>query len=333
MKFKLKVYNIWEPGKRVDVSGKPHQEDSIFPEFEKATDSDRLFILCDGMGGHDAGEVASLAVCEGVSKYILDSESIRNGNFTQFDLEQAIGAGYDYLDKMDTGASKKMGTTMTLLKFYDGGACVAHIGDSRVYQIRPGKNAESTRILFMTRDHSLVNELVMAGEISEEEARHSPKKNVITRAMQPNMERRCKPDVNWIKDIRPGDYFYMCSDGMLEEMTDRQLCFHFSDSGGDPKTKVKNLIRATRENRDNHTAFIIHITDVERKSETPESSDAMPLASHTISSDLAGCGNTDTPLTSSVRGAGIGKYNIIKIIGITVMAVAAIIAMFLLFFK
>lgn len=328
MKFKLKVYNIWEPGKRVDISGNPHQEDSIFPAFDKATDSDRLFILCDGMGGHDAGEVASFAVCEGISKHILDSESIRNGNFTQYDLEQAISAGYDFLDKKDTGASKKMGTTMTLLKFYDGGACVAHIGDSRVYQIRPGKSAESTKILFMTRDHSLVNELVMAGEITEEEARHSPKKNVITRAMQPNMERRCKPDVNWIKDIRPGDYFYICSDGMLEEMTDRQLCFHFSDSGGDPKTKVKNLIRATRENRDNHTAFIIHIADVESESGTLESENSMLLASQTKIPDSATCENTDTPLPSRN-----GNYNILKILGITFMAVAAIIAIFLLFFK
>ncbi len=262
MKFKIQIYDIWEYGQRKDAEGNPHQEDSLFPASGKATDADRLFILCDGMGGHDAGEVASATVCETMSQSVLAAQPDAEGDFTQADFDNALSAAYDALDVRDSGATKKMGTTMTFLKLYNQGACIAHMGDSRVYQIRPGKTEKETQIVFRTEDHSLVNDLVRLGELTEEEARTSRQKNVITRAMQPNQERRLKADVKWLTDIQAGDYFYLCSDGMLEEMTDCQICYHFSEAGGNDTTKVVNLIRATEENRDNHTAIIVHILDV-----------------------------------------------------------------------
>ena len=80
MKFKLKAYSIWEFGKRVDANGNPHQEDSLFPAHGEQQDSDRLFVLCDGMGGHDAGEVASATVCEAMGRSVMasvpDSEAL-----------------------------------------------------------------------------------------------------------------------------------------------------------------------------------------------------------------------------------------------------------------
>lgn len=75
---------------------------------------------------------------------------------------------------------------MTFLKLHNDGATVAHMGDSRVYHIRPGKEGANTQILFVTEDHSLINDLIKTGELTKEEARHSKQRNVITRAMQPN---------------------------------------------------------------------------------------------------------------------------------------------------
>lgn len=85
-----------------------------------------------------------------------------------------------------------MGTTLTFLCLHTNGATVAHIGDSRVYQLRPASKKSPARIVFRTQDHSLVNDLVKIGEITEEEAKHHPQKNVITRAMQPCQEHRAK---------------------------------------------------------------------------------------------------------------------------------------------
>ena len=262
MKYKIKVYSIYEFGKRVDSEGNPHQEDSMFPLHGKACDDDRLFILCDGMGGHDAGEVASATVCEEMSRYIL-SKTEPEGSFEESDFTEALAAAFDALDEKDTGAVKKMGTTMTFLKLNEGGCFIAHIGDSRVYHIRSGKTGDETKILFVTEDHSLVNDLVKIGEITPEQAKTDRRKNVITRAMQPKMERRPRASIHESSDIKAGDYFYLCSDGMLEMMDDIDLCNIFSEKGGDDTVKVRRLTKATDGNRDNHSAIIVHVLDVE----------------------------------------------------------------------
>ncbi len=281
MKYKLKVYSIWEFGQRKDSQGNPHQEDSMFPESGKLSDGDRLFILCDGMGGHDAGEVASATVCEAMSDSILNDGHDKEGIFTPEDFSNALNAAFDALDKKDSGAEKKMGTTMTFLKLHNNGAFIAHMGDSRVYQIRPGKTGEETEIVFQTEDHSLVNDLIKIGELTKEEARFSKQKNVITRAMQPNMGRRPKADVHETSDIKTGDYFYMCSDGMLEQAemeNGESLRNIFSEMGGDDENKLEILKSVTEKNRDNHTAFIIHILEVEDPiEETITENTSMPV--------------------------------------------------------
>ena len=265
MKYILKAYNIWECGQRKDAEGNPHQEDSIFPAYGQQKDSDRLFILCDGMGGHEAGEVASSTVCSAMSKSIFESAPDTEGDFNDDNLKKAIADAFDALDALplgDVSAGKKMGTTMTFLKLHDKGCTIAHMGDSRVYHIRPGKGRDDTKILFKTNDHSLVNDLIKIGELTPEEAKLSKQKNIITRAMQPKMERRPKPDVYHTADIKPGDFFYLCSDGMLEQMEDEYLPFYFSDEAGDDENKIKTLTLVTNENRDNHSAIIVHILDV-----------------------------------------------------------------------
>lgn len=264
MKYKLKAYNIYQLGKRTN------QEDSIFPKFGEVGDDDRLFVLCDGMGGHESGEVASAAVCEAMSKSVLTAmKDDQEGEFTDEMFQDALSAAYDSLDAKDNGAAKKMGTTMTFLKLHKNGCTIAHIGDSRVYHIRPGKNGESTQILFQTEDHSLINNLIKIGELTPEEAKTSKQKNVITRAMQPNMEKRSKADIHHITDIKPGDFFYMCTDGMLEEMDDDNIRFIFSDVQKTDERKVEVLLKSTKENSDNHSAFIIHILEVEGEAALP----------------------------------------------------------------
>lgn len=265
MKYIIKVYIIWEYGQRIDSEGNPHQEDAIFPAYGQQKDSDRLFILCDGMGGHEAGEVASSTVCSAMSKSIFQSASNAEGDFSDENLKKAIEDAFNALDAVPLGnvsSEKKMGTTMTFLKFHNKGCTIAHMGDSRVYHIRPGKGRDDTKILFKTNDHSLVNDLIKVGELTPEEAKLSKQKNIITRAMQPKMERRPKPDIYHTKDIKPGDYFYMCSDGMLEQMEDENLLFNFSEATGDDENKVKILTQATSQNMDNHSAIIIHVLDV-----------------------------------------------------------------------
>ena len=256
MKYKIKAYNIWELG------GREKQEDSLFPPYGQVNDNDRLFIVCDGMGGHSAGEVASKTVCDSMSEYILNNVPDPEGEFTDDDFNVALEKAYDALDAADNDAPKKMGTTLTFLKLHSQGATIAHIGDSRVYHIRPGKDRESTEILFQTRDHSLVNDLIKIGEITPEEAKTSRQKNIITRAMQPNLEYRSRADLYHTADIKPGDYFLLCSDGILENMEDDNIRFLFSENSGDDENKVNMIVELTEENRDNHTAIIVHVMDV-----------------------------------------------------------------------
>lgn len=267
MKYKIKAYPILEFGKRKDAKGNPHQEDSIYPPLGSDASESSLFMVCDGMGGHEAGEIASQTVCDAISHSILNNGHNEEGIFTNTDLLEALDNAYLALDEKDNGAEKKMGTTLALLKFHNDGATIAHIGDSRMYHIRSGKTEKETEILFMTEDHSLVNSLVKAGEMTHEEARHSKQKNIITRAMQPGVD-RCEADIALITDIRPGDYFYLCSDGMLEqdEMEDGSALKRiFSNEIPSPEEKVKILQGATTNNSDNHSAYIIKILEVDCK--------------------------------------------------------------------
>ena len=99
-------------------------------------------------------------------------------------------------------------------------------------------------------------------KLTPEEAKVSRQKNVITRAMQPLLERRPCADIRHITDIRPGDCFLMCTDGILENMEDEDIRHIFSDASGDIQQKTELIINATAGNKDNHSAFIIHIEKV-----------------------------------------------------------------------
>lgn len=252
--MRIKIYQplaIHELGKRAN------QEDSIYPIEGKATENDRLFLLCDGMGGHEHGEVASQSICKSLSSFLLQHAVASEGLEDKL-LSDALSYAYQELDKLAVaGDTRQMGTTLTLLYFHSNGCTAAHIGDSRIYHLRPSSHT----ILYKSRDHSLVYDLYQAGELTYEEMKTFPQKNVITRAMIAGDRSHPKPDVIHISDIQPGDYFYICSDGMLEQMEDEELLDVFSANVRDEE-KQQMLISETSDNKDNHSAYIVHIKEV-----------------------------------------------------------------------
>lgn len=232
-----------------EIGQKDNQEDRIYPCLKDVKSNQRYFILCDGMGGHEHGEVASEAVSSALGQY-FDNNPVEVADEAYFNA--ALSYAYDQLDPKDTGGEKKMGTTLTCLIFNPDGYLAAHIGDSRIYHFRDGKP------LFQTRDHSLVNDLLKAGEITPEEAENYPRKNVITRAMQPNAK-RCKADVYVCNDVQPGDYFFLCCDGVLEHANDKKLLQIFSEKSSASKKLSAIKAECDKGTKDNYTCWLLEV--------------------------------------------------------------------------
>lgn len=262
-----------------DIGQRSNQEDSFFPPFidpchydeterewcfydgTPHTD-DRLFIVCDGMGGHDRGEVASRIVTYTMSNCLLRSASIE-GAFNDDLLRHAVSEALDALaEKDDPNEVMKMGTTMTVLKFHADGATVGHIGDSRVYQFRPAQQSQPARIMFHTEDHTVINEMVQHGQMTIAQARNSNKKHILSRAMLSYQERRPDVEINHITDIKKGDIFMLCSDGVFEKMDNDELCHLLTDPNYSDVQRVQRLLHETMDNRDNRSAIIVRVEDV-----------------------------------------------------------------------
>lgn len=251
--MKIKIY----PPQAIHCLGaRDNQEDTIYPALGKASECDRLFLVCDGMGGHEHGEVASQMVATAFSEYLAEHQH-DNEPLADTLLNEALETAYKRLDPLDKGEIRKMGTTLTLLSLHSGGVTVAHIGDSRIYHLRPSAGS----IPFVSRDHSLVMDLYQAGEITRNEMATHPRKNIITRAISPGEDNRTHLDIVHITDVKPGDYFYLCSDGMLEQMTDDELLRLLAQDITDEE-KRDQLIEKTEDNRDNHSAYLIRVKQV-----------------------------------------------------------------------
>lgn len=244
---------ISQPHAIMELGMRTNQEDSLFP-FPLATEHDKLFVLCDGMGGHEHGEVASQLVCDVMSECILNH--YKEGVLMDYVIQNALNEVFCRINKFDNGSSRQMGSTMTLLCLHQGGAVMAHIGDSRIYHVRPSEK----RILYKSRDHSLAYDMYMAGELSFNEIGNY-KKNVITRAITPGLERHPKIDIAHTTDIKTGDCFFLCSDGMLENMKDAELIKMLS-SQKTIQEMGEEFRRRTENNQDNHSAWIITIDSV-----------------------------------------------------------------------
>ncbi len=252
MKIEIhKPLSLNEQGKRAN------NEDTIYPS--EATPENNLFIVCDGMGGAEQGEVASFIVCKSFAEYFADKKiTISTQKVINDALEETQVVMDEYLEK--TPEARGMGTTLTLLHLHEHGATLAHCGDSRIYHVR------NEEILFCTEDHSVVNQLLKQGIITPEEAAES-NNNRITRAIQGNSVRKTKADVEQITDIRAGDYFLLCSDGVNESISDEEIPQILSTDQTDAEklADIKNLCDAN--SRDNFSLYLVHIKSVEKEKE------------------------------------------------------------------
>ena len=186
-------------------------QDFIFYSRESVGAFPNLFIVADGMGGHNAGDFASRYAVECFLSYIKNSKPDA--------LIRMVDEGIKYANKkiMEKAAEDEnlrgMGTTMVVAYIEDGQLFVANIGDSRLYLL-------DKQINQVTEDHSFVATLVRAGELTPAEARVHPDKNVITRAV--GAAENAKVDFFEV-DIEPGDQILMCSDGLSNMVEDEVL--------------------------------------------------------------------------------------------------------------
>ncbi|WP_435744125.1 PP2C family protein-serine/threonine phosphatase [Microbacterium sp. PMB16] len=218
-----------------------------------------LFIVADGMGGHAGGEIASRSTVSRLQAVVeagtVSRPTIENA------LELAIGDIADHPETTDEGT----GTTLTGVYLDEDGDepqwVSLNIGDSRVYLLR------DDRLIQVTTDHSVVQELIAAGKLSPEEAEGHPYSNVITRAV--GASELTAPDYVTI-DVRPGDRFVICSDGLTKELTDYGIQ-HFLRENAEPGPAVDAMLAAALENggRDNVTLVIVQVSAEGDESSTP----------------------------------------------------------------
>lgn len=261
MQFRLKEYSFANAGTLVDSNNAPRQDDSMYPPEGASADHASLFVMCDGMGPEGAGHASSASVCSSLVKSLGDT----TGSLTDRTLSKAISDAYKALDNSYPSIPEQRGTTMALLKLYRNGAVTTHIGNSRIYHIRPGHSSDTTEILFATTDHTYANMLIERGECTPEQALSHPKRKALTRAMLPEMKKKCVADIHRITDIRAGDYFYLCTDGMTEKINDDYLRYVFSHDGGSMRNKRALLEKASAGGVDNRSAIIISIIEVIRE--------------------------------------------------------------------
>jgi serine/threonine protein phosphatase PrpC len=192
-----------------------------------------LFAVADGMGGAQAGELAS-----NLAAAALHNEGSRGGGEGRVDelIQEANRRVYER-QTQDSSASG-MGTTMTVALVENGHVAIGHVGDSRAYLIRD-RTLEQ-----LTEDHSLVAELVRSGKLSPEEADAHPQRSVITRALGTD------PDVDvdtFSVETRPGDLFLLCSDGLTSMVDDDAILREVERNRGDLRAAAKALVRAANK--------------------------------------------------------------------------------------
>lgn len=247
---------------------RPNQEDARFPDDDRPNNPKPFFAVCDGVGGCEAGEVASRTVCKTLGRVLGDIDW--NGEFTRQDLTNALAKAYKALDRAANSDKKDMATTLTLAAFHQGGCTIAHIGDSRVYQFRPSEG-----IVYRSEDHSLVASLIHGGLLSPDAADSHPNASTITRYMCPteNVEERFPATVLTTTDIEEGDYFLLCTDGVLDCVDDEQMTEVLCKTDVTDEQKLQMLAIRCQKSRDNSTAILIPVKAVEEKEELPDQDD------------------------------------------------------------
>jgi len=237
-----------------------HNEDTI------ATDPDvGLLVLADGMGGYNAGEVASGIAVKTITNLVR--EGLMREDLAAIDRGTGLSRPSIVLRDAITRANKiiyqtarsqaeceGMGTTVVAALFYDNRISIAHVGDSRLYRQRGSQIAQ------VTMDHSLLQELVDRGFYSPEEAQRAANKNYVTRALgvEPQVEVEVQEH-----PVDKGDIFILCSDGLSDMVEDEDIRLTISTFGANLDTVAKQLIQLANENggRDNVSVVLAHANE------------------------------------------------------------------------
>lgn len=238
-----------------------HDEDSLFTLTANLTSDTQhlifgLYVVADGMGGHQHGEVASEVAARAISSYLIrkiyyplfNTTSIPPEESLQEIMHQGVMKAHEAVVSQAPGG----GTTLTAALILGERLTIAHVGDSRAYTI-----SLDGRIDVLTRDHSLVKRLVELGQITQEEAAIHPKRNVLYRAL--GQGEPFEPDV-YSASTPDAGYLLICSDGLWGVVPETEM-FHLITSAENPQQACQNLIIAANEagGPDNITAILIRM--------------------------------------------------------------------------
>lgn len=231
--------------------GKVREMNQDYYYISNSLDEVQLYILADGMGGYNGGEIASKIAVETAKNYI-------ENNFKEIEKDrdsiiQLLGSSMEYANMVVYEKSQEkpelhgMGTTLEICLIYNNKVYIGHIGDSRIYRIR------KEFIRKLTQDHSYVQKLVKEGKITKEQAEVHPQKNMLTRALGCNAF--VEPDV-MVKGFLKDDILVMCSDG-LTNMVKTEIIY--KEASKNIEQAPKELVRIANENggKDNVTVVII----------------------------------------------------------------------------
>lgn len=231
-----------------DIGQKRHMnQDFIFTSEESVGNLPNLFVVADGMGGHNAGDFASRY---GVSVLVETVRKDKNFNPVKVMRNAIEAANREVFSQSRNDPSMAgMGTTMVVCTVVGGYAYIANVGDSRLYL------AGSDSMTQITQDHSLIAEMVRLGELTPEEGRNHPDKNIITRAVGTNED--VKIDFFDVK-LETGDQILMCSDG-LSNMVEDQRIFEILKGEDTEADKAQVLVDEANANggRDNIAVIVV----------------------------------------------------------------------------
>ena len=238
----MRIYSATDVGQKRKMN-----QDYVFVSQEPVGNLPNLFAVADGMGGHNAGDYASAHAVQTLVSQIQADADFNPIKVIRHAIEAANTEIIDQAQR-DEGL-RGMGTTMVVATIVGNYAYVANVGDSRLYVVQG-------QIRQVTRDHSLVQEMVRLGEINAEEARNHPDKNIITRAL--GAEKTVDVDFFDLK-LEPGNTILMCSDGLSNMVEYRKMEEIITNPDKDITWKGDTLIREANQNggKDNIAVILI----------------------------------------------------------------------------
>jgi len=251
----LQAASLTDPGRVRD-----HNEDCIESRPEAG-----LYVLADGMGGYNAGEVASGMATSLITDGLHDAWNPRA--VERLGREEAKSLAERLIKEQIARANSAifttsqnnpecagMGTTLVMCLFYDNFVAAAHIGDSRLYRLRSDVMEQ------VTRDHSLLQEQLDSGLITPEEAKLSQNKNLVTRAL--GIDPTVEPEIH-VYETQVGDTYLLCSDGLSDMVEDDEIRLTLITLRSNPSLTVQQLVQAANDNggRDNISAMLIRVAE------------------------------------------------------------------------